>query len=189
MHYGVGVVPARPYKPRDKAKVESGVLLAQRWIIAALRHRKLFSIEELNQASASCATASTSGRSASGKAREHRSSRLSTSPRSIGCLPSRSISASGLAHGSTSTITSSSTPTTTACRTTWCRNWWKCARRLRRSSFSTRASVWLRICARVVMGAPSLFPSTVHPPSASGMDSVTHGALGTVHWSAHSPPF
>jgi transposase len=50
MHYGVGVVPARPYKPRDKAKVESGVLLVERWIIAALRHRKFFSITELNQA-------------------------------------------------------------------------------------------------------------------------------------------
>ena len=50
MHYGIGVVPARPYKPRDKAKVESGVQLAERWIIAALRHRKFFSIEELNQA-------------------------------------------------------------------------------------------------------------------------------------------
>ena len=50
MHYGVGVVPARPYKPRDKAKVESGVLLVERWIIAALRNRKFFSIEELNHA-------------------------------------------------------------------------------------------------------------------------------------------
>jgi Mu transposase, C-terminal domain len=50
MHHGIGVVPARPYKPRDKAKVESGVQLAERWIIAALRHRKFFSIEELNQA-------------------------------------------------------------------------------------------------------------------------------------------
>lgn len=50
MHYGVGVVPARPYKPRDKAKVESGVQLVERWIIAALRHRKFFSIDELNQA-------------------------------------------------------------------------------------------------------------------------------------------
>ena len=30
VHYGVGVVPARPYKPRDKAKVESGVLLVER---------------------------------------------------------------------------------------------------------------------------------------------------------------
>ncbi len=50
MHYGVGVLPARPYKPRDKAKVESGVQLAQRWIIAALRHRRFFQLEETNQA-------------------------------------------------------------------------------------------------------------------------------------------
>ena len=50
MHYGVGVVPARPYKPRDKAVVENAVQVAQRWIIAALRHRKFFSLEELNQA-------------------------------------------------------------------------------------------------------------------------------------------
>ena len=50
MHYGVGVVPTRPYKPRDKAKVESGVLLAERWVIAALRHRRFHDLVELNQA-------------------------------------------------------------------------------------------------------------------------------------------
>jgi transposase len=50
MHYGVGVLPARPYKPRDKAKVENGVLVVERWIVAALRHRKFFSLAELNQA-------------------------------------------------------------------------------------------------------------------------------------------
>jgi transposase len=49
-HYGFAVLPARPYKPRDKAKVESSVLLAERWIIAALRHRKFFHLAELNQA-------------------------------------------------------------------------------------------------------------------------------------------
>ena len=37
-------------KPRDKAKVEQGVLLAERWILAALRHRTFFSLEELRQA-------------------------------------------------------------------------------------------------------------------------------------------
>ena len=47
---GFGIVPARPYKPKDKAKVESAVQLAQRWIVAALRHRKFFSLEELNVA-------------------------------------------------------------------------------------------------------------------------------------------
>jgi transposase len=49
-HYGVAIVPARPRKPKDKAKVEAGVLLAQRWILACLRNRRFFSIEELNDA-------------------------------------------------------------------------------------------------------------------------------------------
>ena len=50
LHCGFGIVPARPYKPRDKAKVESAVAVVQRWIVAALRHRKFFSIAELNEA-------------------------------------------------------------------------------------------------------------------------------------------
>jgi transposase len=48
MHYGAGVVPTRPYKPRDKAKVESGVQIVERWIIAALRHHKFFALAEMN---------------------------------------------------------------------------------------------------------------------------------------------
>ena len=39
MHCGFGIVPARPYKPRDKVKVENAVQIAQRWIVAALRHQ------------------------------------------------------------------------------------------------------------------------------------------------------
>ena len=49
MHYGVAVMPARVRKPRDKAKVEAGVQLVQRWILARLRHRRFFSLGELNQ--------------------------------------------------------------------------------------------------------------------------------------------
>ena len=49
-HYGVAVVPARRLKPRDKAKVEAGVLLVERWILAVLRKRKFFTLAELNQA-------------------------------------------------------------------------------------------------------------------------------------------
>lgn len=49
-HYGTAVVPARPRKPRDKAKVEGAVLIAQRWILACLRNRRFFSLEELNAA-------------------------------------------------------------------------------------------------------------------------------------------
>ncbi len=49
-HYGVAVIPARPYKARDKAKVESGVQVVQRWILARLRKRRFFSLAELNAA-------------------------------------------------------------------------------------------------------------------------------------------
>lgn len=49
-HYGVTIIPARPAKPKDKAKVEAGVLIAERWIIAALRNRTFFGIAEVNQA-------------------------------------------------------------------------------------------------------------------------------------------
>jgi transposase len=47
-HYGTAVVPARPAKPRDKAKVEAGVQVAQRWILARLRHETFFSLPALN---------------------------------------------------------------------------------------------------------------------------------------------
>jgi transposase len=49
-HYGAAVIPARSRKPRDKAKVEVGVQVAQRWILAALRNRTFFSLAEANVA-------------------------------------------------------------------------------------------------------------------------------------------
>jgi len=49
-HYGVAVIPARVSKPRDKAKVESGVQVAERWILARLRDHRFFSLHELGAA-------------------------------------------------------------------------------------------------------------------------------------------
>jgi transposase len=49
-HYGFAVIPARRQKPKDKAKVEVGVLIAERWILAALRHQLFFSFGEVNAA-------------------------------------------------------------------------------------------------------------------------------------------
>ncbi len=49
-HYGCAIIPARGGKPRDKAKVESGVLVAERWILACLRNRTFFSLAEANAA-------------------------------------------------------------------------------------------------------------------------------------------
>ena len=49
-HYGTAILPARPKEPRDKAKVEGGVLIAERQILAVLRDQRFFSVGELNQA-------------------------------------------------------------------------------------------------------------------------------------------
>jgi len=49
-HYATAVLPARPRKPRDKAKAEVGVQLVERWILARLRQRTFFSLAELNTA-------------------------------------------------------------------------------------------------------------------------------------------
>ena len=49
-HYGTTIMPAHVRKPRQKAKVEANVLVAQRWILACLRHMKLTSLQEINKA-------------------------------------------------------------------------------------------------------------------------------------------
>jgi transposase len=49
-HYGCVVIPARPRKPRDKAIVESHVLVVQRWIVARLRNQRFFSLVAINKA-------------------------------------------------------------------------------------------------------------------------------------------
>jgi transposase len=55
-HYGVAVLPARPGRPQDKAKVEVGVQVVERWILARLRHRRFFTLGELNKAIAALLT-------------------------------------------------------------------------------------------------------------------------------------
>jgi transposase len=49
-HYGCAVIPARPRKPQDKGKVEVGVQVVERWILAKLRHQQFFSLADLNKA-------------------------------------------------------------------------------------------------------------------------------------------
>ena len=49
-HYGTACLPARPLKPKDKAKVEAGVNVVTRWILARLRKQRFFSLFELNLA-------------------------------------------------------------------------------------------------------------------------------------------
>jgi len=49
-HYDTAILPARPCRPRDKAKVEAAVLIIERWLLGRLRHRRFYSLAELNTA-------------------------------------------------------------------------------------------------------------------------------------------
>ena len=49
-HYQVAIIPARPYRPKDKSKVAGAVLVVERWIMARLRHQTFFTLASLNQA-------------------------------------------------------------------------------------------------------------------------------------------
>jgi len=53
-HYGTAVLPARPRKPRDKAKVEACVGIVERWLLGRLRNRVFYSLAEVNAAIAEC---------------------------------------------------------------------------------------------------------------------------------------
>jgi transposase len=55
-HYGTAILPARIRRPRDKAKVEAGVLVVERWILARLRHQRFGSLAALNGAIAALLT-------------------------------------------------------------------------------------------------------------------------------------
>ena len=48
-HYKTAIIPARPIKPKDKAKAENAVLIVQRWILARLRHQTFFTLFDLNR--------------------------------------------------------------------------------------------------------------------------------------------
>jgi hypothetical protein len=47
-HYDTAILPARPRRPRDKAKAEQAVLIVERWLLGRLRHRTFYSLAEVN---------------------------------------------------------------------------------------------------------------------------------------------
>jgi transposase len=55
-HYGTAPLPARPYRPRDKPKVEAAVRIVERWLLGRLRHRRFYSLADVNTAIAELLT-------------------------------------------------------------------------------------------------------------------------------------
>ena len=108
-HYGTAIVPARPYKPRDKAKVEVGVQVVERWILARLRNRRFFSLAALNAAIRALLhrpERAALARLGPQPARAVRAARPAR--RSCRCRPSPTSMPSGSAAASASTTTSRS---------------------------------------------------------------------------------
>ena len=49
-HFGAAILPARPRRPRDKAKVEQAVLIVERWLLGRLRNRVFYGLADVNAA-------------------------------------------------------------------------------------------------------------------------------------------
>jgi len=160
LHYGVGVVPARPYRPRDKAKVEVGVQVVERWIIAALRHRKFFRLEDVNRAVRELLE-----RLNQRPFRKREGSRASVfaalESSALRPLPAERFDMSQWSRARVNIdYPSPSRATSTACRTRWSRNGWKSAPRRQPWRFFIKGSAWLRISAVAHAAKPSPRTST-----------------------------
>ena len=168
-HYGTAILPARPRRPRDKAKVEVGVQVVERWILARLRHQRFFALSELNRAIAML-LGELNGRPMRRLGISRRQlfdegafeCADSTGRRSPPCRSSPTSTPSGVSAGSRSTITSTSTVTTTRCPIVCC------ASRLRRASRSAPSSCSTRrIRMRLGRASPVtcwVAPAVATPP-------------------------
>jgi len=196
-HYGVAVIPARRMKPRDKAKVESGVLVVERWIMAALRSASSSRSARSIRPSRNCSPASTIDRSAKPPGHVAACLNRSTNPPYVSCRLTAISMATGSRPASTSIITWWLTATSTACRTAWSTNRLRYAYQRPRWRSSTKA------CESPVTLAAA--PSTKPPRSMSiGRNRTSdicsgrlpawwNGAGRLAHlrrscWSASSPP-
>jgi len=158
-HYRTAIVPARPYRPRDKAKVEVGVQIVGRWILARLRNRRFFSLVALNEAIYALLV-ELNDRLLRSWGRSRRELFEELDHPALTPLPDEPYEyASGSAVGSTSIITSRSPNITTASLTTLCIRRLRLASPKRPSRYSSAASGWRRICAAPCRIARPRFPS------------------------------
>ena len=190
MHNGVAIVPARPRHARDKAKVEQGVLLAQRWVVAVLRKRQFFSLAQLNEAirelvgQAESETIPQAARHSRGVVRETRPACVEPV-----CRPSLMCSRSGRRFASDWTITWRWTATTIPRPISSSASRSRLATPLPPWRFFTAANAWPRIRAAAKCRAlhrsrpspqvsPALPGMEPHPTVGMGRhDRAVHGAL------------
>jgi transposase len=159
-HYDTAILPTRPRKPRDKAKVEVAVQIVQRFVLARLRNRRFFSLYELNAAiretvadstPRSCASSASAATSCLQRSIGRRSKPFRRRPIS---LPS------GRSVGPRPTTTLRSPITITPCRRASSASNSRHASPTPRSSSCTKASVWRAMPVLMRAVGTQRFPST-----------------------------
>ena len=148
-HYDTAILPARPRRPRDKAKVEQAVLIVERWLLGRLRHRRFYSLAELNAAIGELLHPAQRGAADPAARRDPPQAARgdSTGRRSSPCRRALTSSPNGGCAGSASTTTSRSRRISTACRTASPAPRSRCGSPPAPSRSSSRASGSPRICA------------------------------------------
>ncbi len=157
----MAVLPGRPYRPRDKAAAEAGVLVTERRVLAPLRKRQFFSLAELNAAIAEQVRL-VNDRPFRALASSRRQLFAKLERAALQPLPATPYEFAIWKSATTVNIdtTSSSTRGSTQSRTDWCASTSTCARPRRpwRSSIAVGASP--AMCASTVGGASSPSRST-----------------------------
>ncbi len=118
-HYHTAIVPARPYKPKDKAKAEVAVQIVERWIMARLRHQSFFTLFSLNQAIRFLLEDLNQRAFKKLPGSRPASSNSWINPPCVHCLPSLTSTPRSSRPASISITTSSMTSTTTRFLTIW----------------------------------------------------------------------
>jgi hypothetical protein len=165
-HYGFVVLPTRVRKPRDKAKAEVAVLIVERFVLAKLRNRRFFSLDELNAEVREC-VATINAKVMKKLAKSAGAVRRSTVRRSTSCRASPIDTPSGNAAVSRPTTTSRSPTITTRCRSGCCARPSRRGSPTPRSRSSTRAFGLRAIRGRACVIGTRQYPSTCQARTAA----------------------
>ena len=186
-HYRTAIIPARPYKPRDKAKVEVGVQVVQRWILARLRNRRFFSLGELNLAIRELVD-QLNDRPMRGWGTTRRALfEQLIGPHCSDCPRHPTNTPTGSTVGSTSTTTSKSTGISILCRSGCCAKRWRRGSRPRRWRSSSAASWWPRICAACAHIGRPRWPTICRVRTGATATGRMSASSATPPRSAHPP--
>ena len=171
-HYDTAIVPARPRKPRDKAKVEVSVQIVERWVLARLRNRRFFSLAELNQAIHERLEDLNGRETKHLGASRRKLFKHSTDRRSSRCLPNPINTPNGSSAAPASTTMSRSPSITIRFPIPWPNRSSGPGSPSAPSRSSIKASVWPPTCADPAIDATPPSPNTC--PVRTGVMPVGH---------------